>query len=71
MKEGGMINDLTILGDIVGGQHVFEYSGCADSRDYEFMRHVLNGIVNEFKSRIKYAIAADSHVRGRDEIDNT
>jgi len=68
MKEDGMINDPTVLGDVVGGQSVFEFSGYAEARDYEFMRAVLNGIVNEFKSRAKYAISADHHVRGRDEI---
>ncbi len=68
MKEDAMINDLTVLGELVGGQAIFEFSGYSEARDFEFMRAVLNGIVNEFKDRVKYALAAKSHVRGRDEI---
>ena len=68
MKEDAMINDLTVLGELVGGQAIFEYSGFAEARDFEFMRSVLKGIIKEFKDRVKYAIAADHHVRGRDEI---
>lgn len=68
LKSTGAINDLTILGDIVGGQHVFELTDFADAKDYEFMKQVLKGIVKEIKDRAKYALAADNHVRSRDEI---
>ncbi len=56
LKSTGAINDLTILGDIVGGQHTLEFSDFADARDYEFMRHVLVGIIKGFKANIKKAI---------------
>jgi hypothetical protein len=44
------VNDLTSLADIIGGQHIFEFTDLADPEVYAFARLVHEEIITLLQS---------------------
>lgn len=64
-KGDGHVCDLTVLGDVIGGQYIMK--DFTEARDYQYMNAVIAGIRAAFAERA-YVKALGEHVRGSDDI---